>query len=180
MFLDQNARDQRVGRIAVHDRYGPLNNDRPVIELRCYQVDGDAGDGHAMLEGLPRRVDPGEGRQQGRMNIEDSVGVRLKQRRPNQTHIAGKAHQANIARAQFTRNRTVVLIARRRCSMVKAKCLDAGTARAFEAGGIGSVRNNDRHRSVEASVTRGINERLQVGATPRDQNAKAAVHGRLT
>ena len=63
--------------------------------------------------------------------------------------------------------------------MVKAKRVDTGTPRAFEASRIGSIGNNDYDRRVEASVTSGVDERLQVAAAPGDQHAQAAVHERL-
>ena len=113
MLLGKNSGGQRVGCIAAHDRYGPLDDNWPVVELRGHQMNGDAGDRHAVLERLARRVDAWEGRQQGRMDIEDGVGERLEQRRPNQSHVAGKANQADISRAQFAGHRAVVLITRR-------------------------------------------------------------------
>ncbi len=110
MLLDEDARGQRVWCIAAHDRYGPLDDNRPVVELRGHQMNGNAGDGHAVLERLAGRLDPWEGRQQGRMDIEDGVGERLEQRRPDQAHVAGKAYQADISRTQFSGHRAVVLI----------------------------------------------------------------------
>ena len=114
------------------------------------------------------------------MDIEDSAGERLEQRRPDKAHVASKANQADISRTQFTGHRAVVLIAGRRGTMVKAERLDAGPPRAFEAGRIGSIGNNDRDRGVETAVTSGVDERLKVAAAPRDQNAQPAVHERLT
>ena len=113
MFLDKDARDQRVWRVVAHDQYGPLNDNRSVIEFRGHQMDGDAGHRHAVLEGLAGRVNPWEGRQQGRMDVENGVAERLEQWRPNQAHVARKADKTDIARAQFTNQCAVVLIARR-------------------------------------------------------------------
>ena len=180
MFLNEDARAQRLRRIVGHHRYGPLDDDRPVIELSGDQMDRDAGNCRPVLQRLAWRIDPGEGRQQGRMDIEDSVGKRLEQRRPNEAHVAGKANQADISRTQLTSHRTVVLISERRSAMIKADRLDTGPPRAFEARRVRSIGNNDRDCRVEAPVTSSVDQRLKVAAAPRDQNTQAAVHGRLT
>ena len=61
MFLDENACAQRLWRIVGHHLYGPLDDDRPVIEFGGHQMDGDAGDCCAVPQCLARRIDPWEG-----------------------------------------------------------------------------------------------------------------------
>ena len=52
-------------------------------------------------------------------------------------------------------------------------------SRAFEPGRVSAVRDDDRNRRVEAPVANGVDQRLEVAAAPRDQDAKAPVHDRL-
>lgn len=59
--------------------------------------------------------------------------------------------------------------------MVDRERLDAGTPGAIQAGRVRAIGNDDRDCGVEASVTGGIDERLEVAASPRDQDAQAAV-----
>ena len=61
--------------------------------------------------------------------------------------------------------------------MVDAKSLDAGTPRTFEASRFGAIGNDDRDGGVEASVTNGVDQRLKVAASSRDEDAEAPVNG---
>ena len=79
------------------------SDDRPAIELGGHEMDGRAADAHAVLERLPLRVEPGKRRQQRRMNVEDAIGKRLEQRRPDQPHEAGQTDQPDVARAAARR-----------------------------------------------------------------------------
>ena len=109
-----------------------------------------------------------------------AFGKRLEQRRADEPHEAGEADQADVARLQLARQRPIVVVARRPIrdgSMTDR--LDAGLPRALEPGGIRAVRDHDRDRGVEAPVANGVDERLEVAAAPRDQDAKAPVHDRL-
>ena len=60
---------------------------------------GRAGDAHAVLQRLPLRVEAGKRGQQRRMDVQDPVGKCVEQRRANQTHEPGEAHEIDVSRA---------------------------------------------------------------------------------
>ena len=63
-----------------------------------------AGHADAVLERLPLRVEPGKRRQQRRVDVEDrGSGNAVEQRRAEQPHEAGEAHQLDAARASAAR-----------------------------------------------------------------------------
>ena len=63
--------------------------------------------------------------------------------------------------------------------MVDAERLDAGLPRALEPRRVLAIRDDDRDRRVEAPVADRVDERLEVAAASRDEDAKAPVHDRL-
>jgi len=63
--------------------------------------------------------------------------------------------------------------------MVDMQRFDASLPRPIESRGVCSIRNNDGDGCVQAAVADGVDERLEVAATSRDEDAKAPVHDRF-
>ena len=63
--------------------------------------------------------------------------------------------------------------------MIDVKRFNPSLPRSIEPGRIRPIRDDDSDRGVEAAVADGVDQRLQIAATPRDQDAKAPVHVRF-
>ena len=87
-------------------------------------------------------------------------------------HESCQADDVDRVRAQLVDERAVVVVARGPAAMIEDGRLDAGLAGAIEAAGAGDVRDDDGNRGVEPSVGDGVDERLQVAAAARDQDAE--------
>lgn len=176
MLLFQNALRQRAWGVAREHRHDTLDDDRSAIELRCHQVHRHSTDLHAMLDRLSLSLESWERRKQRWMNVENAVGERVDERCADQTHETGETHEANISGAQLVREGLIVGFARWRRSVRKADGLETCMPRALEAARILSIRDDDRYRSVERADRDCIDQRLQIAAATRDEDAKPAVH----
>jgi hypothetical protein len=177
VLLDQDSRRQRLRGVIVEHRHRALHDDRSGIELAGDQMHGGAADLHAVGDGLPLRLEAGKRRQQRRMDVEDRIRKRVEERRADDAHITGQAHQTDIACAQLARQRLVVVDPGRPAAMADADRLDPRRARALERAGAFDIRDHDGNRRVEASVCDRVDERLQVAAAPGDEHAETAING---
>src|ERR1035437_6882763 len=89
MALDEPAHGQRIDLvlfsqyplrearliIAIEHRHGRLHDDRAVIERRRHEMNRTAMHANAFLQGAPVRMQTGEGRQQGGMDIDQTTSV---------------------------------------------------------------------------------------------------------
>jgi len=148
MFLFENARGECVRRVSSQHRYGTLNNDRAAIEFGRDEVNGDTAHFHPVLDRLLLRIKSGECGQQRRMNVEDTVRERFDQRLADQTHESRKTHQTNVARLQLSGEGAIVVVARREPAMRADDGFNARRPCAFEATGVGTVRDDHRDRRV--------------------------------
>ena len=64
--------------------------------------------------------------------------------------------------------------------MIDAECLDTGASSDLQTGSAGAIRNYDGDNRIQSSVADGIDERLKIAASARDENAKTTVHSRFT
>jgi hypothetical protein len=113
------------------------------------------------------------------MDVENGVRERAQERRADKPHVAGQAHESDVARLELARHRPIVLVARPEFAMIDAERLDTGLPRARETRRVSAIRDDHRNRRLEAPVANGVDQRLKVAAAPRDQDAKATVHDRL-
>ena len=107
MFLDQNARGEGVGRVLVVDRHDGLEHDRASIELRGNDVHGGTTDLDAVVPRLGLPVEPGEGRQERWMDVEDAVRERLDERCAQQPHETSEAHERDVAFLELVYHREI-------------------------------------------------------------------------
>src|SRR6185312_15775246 len=70
-----------------------LEDRRPGVDPLVDEVDGDAGDVDARLERLADRVEPGEGRQQGGVDVDDAVAEAADEGGAEQLHVAGESDE---------------------------------------------------------------------------------------
>jgi len=74
MFLFQDALGKGVLVVGIEDRNGGLQDDGACVEIFVDEMDGAAGEFHAVVERLLLGFEAGEGREERGMNIEDALG----------------------------------------------------------------------------------------------------------
>ena len=104
------------------------------------------------------------------MDIQNPVWKSVDQLRSDETHETGEAHDADIARPQRSRQRQVVLVARRKGAVWQHERFDARCARPLETEGVLTVRYDNSDRRVETAVCNGIDESLEIGSATRDED----------
>ena len=73
MFDLENSRGQSLRRVVILHGDRALHHDRPGIELCAHEMNGGAGNRHAVGKRLLLRVETGEGGEQRRVNIENAL-----------------------------------------------------------------------------------------------------------
>jgi len=91
---------------------------------------------------------------------------RLDERRADQPHEPGKAHQADVVRAQLGRERAIERVARRKLAVTDATRFEPRVPGAVEARRVGAVRNHDRDARIERPLLHRVDDRLEIAATP--------------
>ncbi len=88
MFFDQNSGRQGLERVGIEDGDGGLQKDRAAVELFVDEVNGTAGDLHAVGERLILGIETGKGGQQRRMDIQDATLKLPNELSAQETHVA--------------------------------------------------------------------------------------------
>ena len=145
-------------------------HDRAGVEVARDEVDRRARKAHAVLERLTLRVDAGECRQQRRVDVEDGVWKGVEQRRPDEPHEAGQAHEPDTAVQQRHRDRAVERITRGERAVIEDDRLDAASLGPGQAGRPGAVRDHDGDPGPELAAGDGVDERLKVAAPAGNQD----------
>jgi len=179
MFLSENPRRERLVRISLEDRDSALNDDGAAIELRSHEMHSDTAHLDAMRKCLTLRIDAGERREERWMDIQDGIGIRLEQRRPDEPHIAGQTDKAHAASLQLPDDGAIVIVARRPSTMTDNDRLDPSSTRTLEASGIVAIGNDAGDGRLEPAITDRVDERLKIAPAPRDQDTQPAIHDRL-
>jgi hypothetical protein len=105
------------------------------------------------------------------MDVEDALRESLEERCADQAHESGEAHQVHRAGGEQIRERAVVGGAVTVVARLHEERLDAGIARTLQSRRIRSIRNHECQRSVEAPRRNRVDDRLQIGTAPRNQDA---------
>ena len=177
MLFDQDPRGECLNRVIVEQRHGGLQDDRTVVQLGGHEMHGGARDSHAMVERLPLRVESGECRQEGGVDVQNAVREGLDQRGTHQAHETGQADQIDASGAEQIDQRAVVGVAVRIVARVEVDRLDARVTCAAEARGVVAVGDHHGNRRVEPAVTNGVDDRLHVRAAAGDQDGQPRKKG---
>ena len=142
MLLSQHARRKRCFGVVRFYRYCGLCDDRTVVELRGDEMDGTAVNPDAGSKRAPVRVQAGKGRQQRRVNVEESATVALDESIGEHAHETGKQHEV---RGMFVDRRRERRIERRAIGVTAV--LDDGRgdpvrSRNIESGGVRHVTHD--------------------------------------
>jgi hypothetical protein len=110
------------------------------------------------------------------MNVEDAIGKGVEQRAPDEPHETGQAHQVHLPLLERRGERPVVGLAPGEAARKQAGCLEAGLVRPGQAGRRGPVGDDQRDRGIETPGRDGVDDRLQVRSTSRNEHTEAALH----
>ena len=96
-------------------------------------------------------------------------------------HEAGQAHEGDVALLQFSNQDAIVVLARRKTSMAQDQRFETGGCCMGQPRRIGTIRNHDGNRRIKAAIGDGVDDGLQVGTAPRNQDAQPSIrwHGRV-
>ena len=159
-----------TGILGVRQLQRPLQDHRPRVDPAVDEVHSDAEDLHPVVKGLLDRLQSRERRQQRRVHVDDRVGERRQELRAEQLHVSGEHDQLDIAFAQPGGDRRV---ARRSVGETVAGKRLSRDPRLAGAGQGGCLRaiGGDRHEPHAVTAVRSVDQRLEVGAGARGQDA---------
>ena len=141
-----------------------LEDDRPRVDALVDEVDRGAGELDAVVERLPLRVETRERRKQRRMDVQDAAGERADEPAREDPHEAGEADEPDAVLVEHPGEGHVVRGAVTEVLRVEPDGGDAAGPRARERRRLLLVPNGDDH-------ARGVEERLEIRAAPRDEHA---------
>ena len=108
MLHGVDALEQRGLGVVLEDRDGLLRHDRAAIQGRVDEVDGHARDRDPGRERVPGGVEPGERRQQRRVDVEDAAGEGVEHGRAHEPQVPGEDDDVRRHGAQRVREHRVV------------------------------------------------------------------------
>ncbi|MNN34263.1 hypothetical protein D3C81_1480630 [compost metagenome] len=157
----------RVGRQHVKCR---LDHDRTMVEFRGNEVHGGAMQLDAGVQRLLVGVQPGEARQQRRVDIQQPARIAVDKTRRQDAHEAGQHHQVGRMGIDGLGHRGVKRGAVGELAMVDHAGGNALLLRELQPGGIGPVRQHRCHAGRPATARAGPDDGFHVGATPGNQD----------
>src|SRR5262245_22296504 len=135
-----------------------------------------ATDADAVLERRALGLEGRKCRQQRGMNIEDAAWKRRQQRVADQTHESGEAHEIDPARLQFLYQGAVIVVAVLETGGAYMKRFDSRIPRALQSRRRSAVGDHDGYRRVEFTRANGVDDRLQVRPTARNEDGESRAH----
>src|SRR5882724_8470709 len=176
MFLFQDAFGKGVLVVGVEDRDGGLQDDGAGVEVFVDEVDGAAGELHAVVEGLLLRFEARERGEERGMNIQDALGKGGDEEWEEEAHVACEADEIDLVFAEDGGDLAVVGFALEAFGGDGAGGNVAGGG-AFEAGGAGLVADDDGDFGAgDAACGDTIGEGFEVGAATAEEDADAFEH----
>ncbi len=166
--------------VAGPDRDGLLGDDRAAVEGRVDEVDGRPGQDRSVGQRVAHGVGAREGRQKGRMGVEDPAREGVQHGRPDDPQVAGQDDDVGPGRRQGGRQAGVLVGPGRRVAARRRwheGGLEALLDRPFE-GRAGSIGEDEDDRPTELSPVRRRRQRAQVRPAAGDPDGDPAGHGR--
>ena len=94
--------------IALEHGDALLGDDRPAVECRVHEVDGDAGDGDAGAQRVAHGVEPRKGRQQRGVDIEDPAAEPSQDFGADEPQVAGEHDRVQVEGGERVREGRVI------------------------------------------------------------------------
>ena len=110
------------------------------------------------------------------MNVQNVIREGLHKRRPNDAHEARETDQVDIPAAELCGDRAIVVVSARKGRRAEHQRLDVCRARTGEPARLRSVGDDHGDRCVEAAVTNGVKDGLEIRSASGDQNREPPAH----
>ena len=178
LLLDAGV--EGLGRVALKNGDGTLNDDGTAVCAGIDEVDGAPGDLGAVVEGLFPRVEAGEGRQERGVDVEDAVGEGVQETGLDDAHEPG---QHDGVRAVALDDADPFLLGRAfefglEGGAGKILRGDAGAAGALQDEGILDIGQDADELGIQRPGVDGVEDGLHVGAGPGTEHGEAKLrHG---
>ena len=173
MLLNLDAGVEGLRGIAGEDGYKGLHDDLAAVHAGIDVMDGAARLGDAGFEGLLPGLDTGEVREEGGVNVEDTVGERLQEGLLDEAHEAGQTNQVYTEGLQLSRDLGLQL--ERKLVFVTAAVhilgRDTAAASTLQDESILMIGENDDDLGIQPSIIDGVEDGLTVAAATGPQNS---------
>ena len=177
VLLDKDPRGERIHGVVIENRHGRLQHNRSPIEVCGHQMHGRASHPDTVFERLALCVQAWERRQQRRVNIENALGKRIEQGRPDEAHEARQADQADIAGSEHVHEGAIPGVPVAVIARAEMDGFDACIARPAQPWRLSPVGDDNRDRRVKPPNLHSVDDRLEVRSQAGDQDPQAAIHG---
>ena len=148
-----------------------LHENRAGIHLIGHQMHGAAGDFDSVLQGLGHRLHgAAESRQQRRMGIEDSAAICCDELPTEDFVKARENDEADAGRLKGFEEKPLAVGATGHGRAIYHADPDTGGRRAADRGRFGPIAAYQDNACWEVCLVRGVEQRLQVGAAPGDED----------
>ena len=170
MLLREDARRERRLVVAREHRHHRLGDDRAVVELGGDEMDARPARLAARLDRTPVRLQPGERRQQRRMDVDEAAVEAAHEGGAEDAHEAGQRDDVGAVALDALGERVVEVLAVRERAVIDDLGGDAALAREREPAGVGAIADHGGDVRVPVIVGAGAHDRLHVGAAARDED----------
>ena len=128
--------------VPLKDRYCCLDDDGACVRADIHEMNGTAGDLHAVIQCLLLGVEPGKSGEQGRVDVHDRVGEGIDEDSGHDTHETGENHQVYPAFAQGGNKRGVIGFSAGEKTMIQVQVRNVMACGALQGEGIGPVADD--------------------------------------
>src|SRR6266436_7049726 len=141
-----------------------LSDDGSPVQSFIDKMHRASGHSYAILKRLSLRLEPGKGRQETRMNIQDPTAIRRDKLRREYAHVTRQTNEIDVLRTQCRNDFTIVFRAPAHAAL-DDQGFNSSLRRFGEARGVWLIANHDRNLSVGNSlITHRISQRDHVRA----------------
>ena len=172
MLKPQHPSGQCRRVVTVKHRHHCLGNQGAMIEFGCHQMYARTMNANTGCKRAGMRIKAGEGRQQRRMDIDQSSGKVLHESVGEDAHETGEHDQINLQCIEPLDQRGIKGLAagegRRRENLDRQPQL----TRTHDAGRIGATGNDHHHLRRPVFVAAGCGQARHVAAMAGDQNCQ--------
>ena len=154
-------------------RHLALEDHRPGVDPLVDEVDGDPGRLDPGLERLADRVEPGEGGQQGGVDVDDAVAEAGDEAGAEQLHVAGEDDEVGAARLDPVGHRRVARRRGRRTRRAGRPRSRPRPPRARSSARAPGLSEPTPTTSIPSRPCSRVEDRLQVGAGARGEDDDA-------
>lgn len=150
VFLDEDARAQRIGCVVVEHGYNGLPDNGAVVESAGDEVNRRAAEFNAVFQRSRLDVEAWKRGQQCGMNVQDGIGKRVSQDTADDSHETGQHDQSGVASIQGRHQLGIELFSNAFPRWKKQRLQTAAPC-AFQAGSIFDIADDDGDRRVQSA-----------------------------